>query len=600
MNKKFLMGSLVSLMLILSVILCANFVAAALTATGTLVAQGAGTSTNWINVSSNQSNVKIVLTATGGDVANNITKVTVVIPTYFNLTTQTNVSITSNSSAVNDTYQYSNETNAKGYWGEAGTLITFYNWSSVWNSEKRQFFFNVTATRRASDYNATWNVTIWNSSNKGYQLLLNLGVDTYTSMVISGINVTDGTNTLFWDIDPATDLLKNLNGSAYLRNTNTTNITINAVVTNAGTSVHNVIIYSMFNQTTPNITNQKVVMTHVGNNVYQGNITSNNWTSLTDAEAGPINRKNASYINMSFFILVNDTLNVGNVNESSNSQQFFNFTFDGTYPNAPDLEMPRTTIIFAGTSVTIKCMQKGDVPYGVKSTTLILTKPDDTTLSKEVPSGSETVELIGSDIIQAGDYDVKCTSEDYVGWTQDSSTTGSFKVIYYSSGAGGGGGGAGGAGVTETKVFDADFTKLSEKEFNRNEGTTVTFSLDGTVEHKITWTKVEANSVTLTIESTPMEVKLNVGESKDVDVTGDGINDVNVKLVSINENNGDVVVTKLAGAAETPSTPSGETPSGGETTPSTTTTTTSNTTWIIIAIVVILIIIIGYFFMRKK
>ncbi|MCX6711832.1 MAG: hypothetical protein NT139_02235 [Candidatus Woesearchaeota archaeon] len=445
------------------------------------------------------------------------------------------------------------------------------------------------------------NLTYANASTIQVQVAAgNISVNN-VAPVISLINVTDGTNTLFADDGLAIigiNTLKSLNHTGYLKNNNQSNVTVYAKIVNAaGTDW--VRLFVSNNQTPPYTFLGRIVMTNVGGNIWSGNIDYNNWST---GVFGPFTAiSNASYINMSFSILVNDTVRQVEANNTA-ATSYYNFTFDANYPNTPDLEMPRTTIIFAGTSVTIKCIQAGDVgsTAGVKTTTLTITQPDGETFTKEVPGGSQTVELIGSDIIQAGDYDVKCTAEDYVGWTQDDSTTDTFKVIYYSSGHGGGGGAAGGAGEVTTKVFDADFTKLSEKEFNRNEGTTVTFSLDGTVEHKITWTKVEANSVTLTIESTPMEVKLNVGESKDVDVTGDGVNDVNVKLVSINENNGDVVVTKLAGAAETPSTPSGETPSGGETTPSTTTTTTSSTTWIIIAIVVILIIIIGYFFMRKK
>jgi len=610
MNKKILMGSLFSLMIILIVMMSANFVVAlaGMSATGALAANGAaGTTTSWINISSNQSNVKIDLLPLNL-ATNNITKVTVVIPRNLNLTTNTNGSVSSNftSGSGNESKGvYSNDSNLLGYFGEGGSLITFINVENNWNSSRRFFSFNVTAAWQAADYNVTWNVTLWNSSASTYEILLYLGVDTNATMVFSGINITDGVNTLYSDQGEATNSRYNLNGSGYLRNTNTNNLTVNAMVTNADTSVHYVTMF--YNITgapktaAANSTYGQAIMTRVDAGLYQANLSATGWNNVRIAwlEYGPIDRTNASYVNFSFFILVNDTLNIGYTNYANNSQNYYNFTFDGTNPNAPDITMPSTTIIYAGNKITIKCRTNGDNPVasGVLKTTLKITKPDGTTVSKEVPIESQEVEFTGSDIITPGDYSVACTSEDYVGWTRDDSTTDTFKVVYYSTGAGGGGaGGEAGGAAAEVKVFDVDFSKLNEKEFSRNEGTKVTFSLDGTTEHKITWTKVEANSVTLTIESTPQEVQLNVGESKDVDVTGDGINDISVKLVKIDDNKADVITTKLAGAAETPS--GGETPSG-ETTPSGT-VGTSSSTWIIIAIVVIIIIIIGYFFMRKK
>jgi len=609
MNKKILMGSLFSLMIILIVMMSANFVVAAPTArsTSTLVASGAGTATGpWVNVTQgNLSRVNFTILSEWAAV-DNATKVTIRIPTNVSVNTDNNVS------------NFGNSTSMRIVGGNVseGSVLLYENGSTTWiNNTKREFLFNISTNWRSVDYNITWNVTIYNSSNGSTQLLtiFNLGVDTNATMVFSGINITDSVNYLYSDQGLATTARYNLNGSGYLRNTNTTNLTVNAMVTNADTSMHTIILYYNVNNSRPkifttiNVTNGRAIMTRVDAGLYQANISAEGWRNATEwlnstGEYGPIDRKSASYVNFSFFIMVNDTLNIGSNNEINNSQNYYNFTFDGTNPNSPDITMPSTTIIYAGNKITIKCRTNGDIPVasGVLKTTLKITKPDGDTISKEVPIESQEVEFTGSDIMTPGDYSVACTSEDYVGWTRDDSTTDTFKVVYYSTGAGGGGagGGAGGA-AAEVKVFDVDFSKLNEKEFSRNEGTKVTFSLDGTTEHKITWTKVEANSVTLTIESIPQEVQLNVGESKDVDVTGDGINDINVKLVKIDDNKADVITTKLAGAKEIP--PEEQVP-GEETTTGEKVTGegTSSTTWIIIAIVVILIIIIGYFFMKKK
>jgi hypothetical protein len=431
-------------------------------------------------------------------------------------------------------------------------------------------------------------------------------------MVISSINATDdGTNILYAYGADSTVALTNFNGSGKLQNSQN-NITIYATITNAGTRFHNITLYAIVsgvnstNTTSPlgmGAQNQKRVMTYLGNNIYRAIITNDNWTLGESGLIGPTDIVGASFINMSFLIFANDTLNLGFDDEANNSNVYYNITLDGTYPVTPEIEMPKTTIIYAGNKIIIKCLQKGDFSSGVKTTEVKITKPDGTTVTKEVNSASEEAEFLGSDYLNtAGEYQVSCTTTDYVGWTKDDTTTDEFRVIYYTTGAGGGEAGeAGTGGTTETKIFDVDFSKLDEKIFTRNEGTTITFSLDGSIEHKITWTKVEANSVTLTIESTPQEVKLNIGESKDVDVTGDSVNDINVKLVNIDGTKAELLTTKLVGAAETPTPSEQETP-GGETGEEGITgeAGTSSTTWIIIAIVVIVIIIIGYFFMRKK
>ncbi len=610
MNKKILMGSLFSLMIILSVMLCANFVSAAAPGSSmynlSVLTKVLPISSYWANVSSN--NLSMVIFDIRWEllaVTDNATMVTIRVPAGIIIDVNTNYT-----NYVTDAFRVSPASNASTATGNAVFIYSNPNITAQGaNGTVRRFTLNFTTDPTSTDFNATWNVTVYSIANASTQLLFNMGVDGSGSMAISHINVTDGTHWLYSDDDPtyAGDSTKILNGSAYLANTNTTNLSVTATVANAGTSLHYVtLIFNASNGKPMNATKSGgyVIMTHVGNGVYQGNITASNWLVGANYMYGPSNYRNASFINMSFAILANDTLNggiIGASNGSGTTNAYWNFSLDGTYPNEPTIIMPRATVIYAGTSIKIICKQNGDIPYSVKTTTLTLTNPAGDTISREVPVESQEVEFSSSDIINPGDYQVKCSVEDTVGWTKDDSSTDSFKVVYYSTGGGGGAGGEGAegeTGVTETKIFDVDFTKLNEKQFNRNEGVKVTFSIDGTTEHKITWTKVESNSVTLTIESTPQEVTLNVGENKEVDVTGDGVNDINVKLVQIDGSNADVLVTKLVGAQETPT--GGETtPTEGETTPSGI-TGTSNTTWIIIAIIVIIIIIIGYFFMRKK
>ena len=68
------------------------------------------------------------------------------------------------------------------------------------------------------------------------------------------------------------------------------------------------------------------------------------------------------------------------------------------------------------------------------------------------------------------------------------------------------------------------------------QGQSNTFTLDGTTAHTITFIEVGITSATFTIESDPIEVTLDVGKSSNVDLDGDGTDDIKVTLTEIDSN----------------------------------------------------------------
>jgi len=100
----------------------------------------------------------------------------------------------------------------------------------------------------------------------------------------------------------------------------------------------------------------------------------------------------------------------------------------------------------------------------------------------------------------------------------------------------------------EIEVFDADFSKIENKNLEAKQGEVKLFSFNGQITHKITLLNVTSDSLKLLIESNPITLILNVGETKQVDVNIDEINDLEITLVSISGGNANISIKKLEGA----------------------------------------------------
>jgi parallel beta-helix repeat protein len=124
----------------------------------------------------------------------------------------------------------------------------------------------------------------------------------------------------------------------------------------------------------------------------------------------------------------------------------------------------------------------------------------------------------------------------------------------------GGVGGAGGVGGTESKTAsDAEFAAGYTATIGMSQ--MVTFNLNGAA-HSVTLTAFTPTSATFVIQSSPQTVTMNVGEERNIDVDGDGANDLYIKLNSVKETSASASITvkKIAGAAA--GTPAGENATG--------------------------------------
>ena len=295
----------------------------------------------------------------------------------------------------------------------------------------------------------------------------------------------------------------------------------------------------------------------------------------------------------------------------NNSQQIN--TSDANYTIVADGNDPSVSVT-APSDTTVDVSESAGITYtctGADANGTITNT--DWTLTK--PSGGGTVTKTGSsatfkttDINYAGTYSVTCKVTDAVGRTATSAAktfTAHLSSISSSSGsAGGGGGGSGATGAATTTVdVDHDLTTTAPAEITKSQGAIVTFTLDGSSEHKITFKQVASDKVTLIFESDPVEVTLTVGETKLVDLDADGVDDVRVTLNSIENGMANVVTERVQPVVTQPS---GEPVPGevtGETTPEATPTAESGssaTTVVVIIIIVVVIIIIAVVSSKKK
>ena len=112
--------------------------------------------------------------------------------------------------------------------------------------------------------------------------------------------------------------------------------------------------------------------------------------------------------------------------------------------------------------------------------------------------------------------------------------------------------------------------------------------------------------MTIEIKSDPIEVTLNVGETKQVDIDADGTNDLEVTLESVSSGTAKITMKKVAQTAAELVAPEPTTPTGEETTTTPTPTeegegkTSLAWLWIIIIIIVVIAIVVAVQQKKKK
>src|SRR3989344_4150245 len=243
---------------------------------------------------------------------------------------------------------------------------------------------------------------------------------------------------------------------------------------------------------------------------------------------------------------------------------------------------------------------------GVYRYTWTLTKPGGTTVTytDDTSETSKARSFSGSDINNAGTHTVSCKVMDGVGNIATSADS-TFSVTYQTTSSSSGGGGSS-TGATSTVSFDVDFSEVTTGSIKAQQGLIKSFSFDGNTKHTITFDKVTASSATVTIASNRITVTLNLGETKEVDINLDGVNDVKVKLKSVVNGLADVEISKIeagaqvvakeekaaAGIPEAEPTPSEQ--------PIPQPVSRSNAGLWITLLVVLAVVVIGYLSYRKK
>ncbi|MEK6936683.1 MAG: hypothetical protein AABW58_01275 [Nanoarchaeota archaeon] len=408
--------------------------------------------------------------------------------------------------------------------------------------------------------NATSNASYTLQHRKNFSANRTITIDKARPVFsISSLNVSDGTNTV---------VLVDLNGTtgnnAYLRNG--TNLKVSISVDEP--HLYSARIYWLFNGS-PLAADTGALSSTNPNNMTMNNqhspFTSNNDTILNgslrfagkDANGSGEVRMVDSLTDLAegrsiiFMIVANDS--AGNTVNVSNNGRGFNITLDGTAPGSV-LSLSKSRIAVENT-ITATC-ETNDTSKVIFTVTL--TKPNGATITKSQSGGFKfEPEFKATETGQAGKYKIKCSVEDSV---QFSTTSEKEFTAFYE----------GDEGVSveeeaeEQKVAEVDLSRsvdgsAPEGEVSGLQGESSTFTLDGETQHTLTFLKVTATSATIRLESTPNDITLNVGESREVDLDGDGDNDVVVKLTSVQDEEAKVMIKPVKippKVEETPTQPS--------------------------------------------
>jgi len=194
-----------------------------------------------------------------------------------------------------------------------------------------------------------------------------------------------------------------------------------------------------------------------------------------------------------------------------------------------------------------------------------------------------------------GLFGVTCQAEDNSGNNGSLSSILTYTVIELGSGDAPGGGSSSTRTVitgTTFAVTTAQFTAGHTGQLSPNDGFKVSFKSSastGPQTHIIKVSQIATDSATIILESEPITIKLNTGEEKSVDIDGDGIYDVYVKLNTVTDGKADFTIKQIAQEV-----PEGEGPVSGGTgldeEPAPSEGGISLLTWVIVLIIIVILV----------
>ena len=450
--------------------------------------------------------------------------------------------------------------------------------------------FNVTATTGVEGV-YSWNVSYTDNETANTDIESTIFY-TYIDGIrprLTEINVTDGTTVLKASQGE-------LNSTKYLKNAS---VTLYATLTDYNFQENVPIkVYYSSNGSAVNLSSPSYILMSSSNGsayTYRLNAT----LPLANGNvSGTGNHSNA----FSFMIEVNDTYNHRYIYNAT-ATSGFNFTIDAYNPSVT-ITPPSLTTINTGDTIAYKCVGT-DPESGISSLLWTLTKPNGQTKTYT----TESITVASADTQSAGTHTLTCQVKD-AALNDVTSTAYEFKAHIKATGttsSGGGESGGTGASTTETIKVDNSITDVgSTTTVTKQQGQSSTFSLDGKTAHTVKFKAVTSGSVTIEIKSDPIEVTLNVGETKQVDIDADGTNDLEVTLESVSSGAAKITMKKVAQTAAELAAPEPTTPTGEETTTTPTPTeegegkTSLAWLWIIIIIIVVIAIVVAVQQKKKK
>ena len=408
-----------------------------------------------------------------------------------------------------------------------------------------------------------WNVTTYDINDTPSSILLTTGVD--GSAPRANANTTNVTQS----VNPTSiSRTANFNTGTFVRNDTELNITFTVtdynlwkvllVYNNSGGTINltNISDGQQYNYINLSLGNEGAAVIYQGDNanVLVMNDMATNSPNVTDGATTSTAAVTPSYVfratlkagnfssdgtPLTFAFVVFDLYNQSA--QVNNSNAVFRVVEDGLNPTVTVTE-PSDTSVATSSTTGIKYICAGDDNNNtIASYSWLLTKPGGDTVTKT----TATATFSTADIDKAGTYNLKCTVTDQVGNEAVSTLYEFTGHVTSSSSSGGSGGGAGGAGTAQP-ALENDLSVKEEVTISKQQGRIVSFTLDGQNVHKMTFKEVTASKVTLVLESEPVEVTLEIGETKSVDIDRDGTDDVELKLESIKNGVAQVTTKKLA------------------------------------------------------
>ena len=282
-------------------------------------------------------------------------------------------------------------------------------------------------------------------------------------------------------------------------------------------------------------------------------------------------------------IVANDS--AGNIKNLSNGELGFNITLDGQAPDVKfSLDKSRIAI---ENQIKATCEANDTSTVGFK---IKLRKPSGGVVEKSPADGIATFKA--GDTGEAGRYTVDCEVNDAVNF--GTTKTEAFTTYYE------------GEESVSVEEEAAEEKKVAEVDLSRSvggeapkgkitglQGETTTFTLDGETSHSLTFLKVTANSATLRFETSPVDVTLDLGQTREVDLDGDGNNDVVVTLNSIADEEASVTIKPVVvPPAEVEQPKPTEQPKPSE--------KPSNIGVVIVVLLILAVVVAAYFLLKGK